>query len=188
MAFFLSTYNNTTYSATHVAAFPASFMTGTLNSSGTYVVPTSVGSYADDFWIGTAPSSPDPSDFISFKLTLPVGLPAGQTVLQMTPSDSTGPQTPLGLLVQGYNATGILTEQIDGYFPGESLPQIIKNLDKNTLYVFSTANLSPSAGSVSAASLTFQDVPEPASVALLPLMIVALIATRLPAVRAFFAR
>jgi hypothetical protein len=163
-------------------------------------VDPGTGSIIDNFWSGTF-GAPAPNDPVTFTLTAPAQAP-GQNVLEYTAKDANGTVQPaIGFEVLGYNSTGIVGEEINGYFPGESAAAVASHLNGNQFYVFSETELSVTDPSFpsgpSAATLTFGQTgpfpngvlatPEPSTVALLPLMAIALIVSRLPSVRSFFA-
>jgi hypothetical protein len=104
-------------------------------TAGNFVVGDAGGSVGDN-WNGTFPGSPQPSDIVSFKLTV---ADASLNVIQYAFTEANGTTSaPIGAQVIGYNATGILAEQITGYVVG----QTTLNLNPDYFLVFSLTDLS----------------------------------------------
>ena len=104
-------------------------------TAGEFVVGDTGGSEGDN-WNGTFPGSPAPSDIVSFKLTV---ADASLNVIQYSFTEANGTTSALiGAQVIGYNATGILAEQITGYVVG----QTNLTLNPNYFLVFSLTDLS----------------------------------------------
>jgi hypothetical protein len=161
-------------------------ITGSVNNlgGGNYSVSTLGGSIFDN-WIGSL-GSPDPSDIVSNSVTV---ADPSRDVIQYTFTYGDGSHSAqVGAEVIAYNSNSVLIEQINNYIKGEAS----FTLNPNAFQVLSTGNLSSTFGTPPAANLLFGQtgasnlVPEPSTIALLPLLVVAMMVSRLPAVRGFF--
>jgi hypothetical protein len=125
--------NNTLVDAAHtILGDPASDVSQP--STGDYVVGNAGGSVADN-WNGTYPGSPQPTDIVSFNLTV---ADASRNVIQYTFTQANGAiSSAIGAEIIGYNSTGILAEQITGYVSG----QTTLSLNPDYFLVFSLTDL-----------------------------------------------
>ncbi len=150
--------NNVVYQATDVAALPLSGFDAFNTPAGIYVVDPATGSIIDNYWSGTF-GAPAPHDPVTFTLTAPTQT-AGQNILEYAAADADGTVQPaIGFEVLAYNSTGIVGQEINGYFNGESAAAVAANLNANQFYVFSGMELSVTdpnfPSGPSAATLTF---------------------------------
>ena len=178
---------------------------GVTQTGGTYVAsPNGIGLATYDNWNGTINSGPAPGDIVSYQTFLPTGGIGGTLgIVEYTYTTADGHINPasggVGAEIIGWNSTGVLLEQLTGYVPGAN-PTI--NPDGSFLILAAPsvnlatfdANGNPISEQATAAELTFgttgafptfSAVPEPSTVVLMPLLVVALMVARIPAVRSF---
>jgi hypothetical protein len=169
----------------------------TSTGGGSYQVsPNGVGLATYDGWIGVL-GSPDPSDTIQYNTFIPATSTPG--VVQYTTTSADGAVSPasggIGAEVVGWNATGVLLEQLTGYVPG---PSPIINADGEFLVLVAPSvdlSVTDGSGGATTAELTFGTtgafptfaVPEPSTMLLMPLLVITLMVSRIPAVRSFLA-
>jgi hypothetical protein len=96
----------------------------TIDGGGNYTItPNGIGLATYDNWLGTM-SNPDPSDTISVNTFIPSS--PSPNVLEYTLTSADGSVSPatggIGAEVIGWNSTGVLLEQLNGYVPGPSAP------------------------------------------------------------------
>ena len=177
---------------------------GLTQSGGTFVAsPNGIGLATYDNWNGTLSSGPAATDIVSYHTTIPTGgIGSTHGIIQYTFTSGDGSVNPasggVGAEIIGWNPTGVLLEQLTGYVPGAN-PTItpdgsflILAAPSVNLATFD-ANGNPISEAATAAQLTFGttgafpnfSVPEPSTVALMPVLLVALMIARIPAVRVF---
>jgi hypothetical protein len=164
-------------------------------SGSTYTASaTGIGLATYDNWLGVI-GAPDPSDTTSINTFIPAT--STPNVLEYTITTADGSVSPasggIGAEVVAYNATGVLLEQLTGYVPGTNA--LIVPDGEYFILASPSVDLSVTYGpGPTAAELTFGTtgpfpslaaVPEPSTVMLMPLMVVALMVSRMPAVRSF---
>jgi hypothetical protein len=187
MTIFIGNLNNMNFDAAHsILGDPSSDVTVT--SPGNYTVGDFGGSVADN-WNGIYPASPQATDITQIQTTV-ADLSRG--IIQYTFREANGTTSAaIGGQVIAYNSTGVLVEQATGYVKGQT------NITLNPDYfiVLSLTDLNTAEAGYagpSAAALTFGQtgssalLPESGTIALLPVMVLALITMRMPIVRQFF--
>jgi hypothetical protein len=168
----------------------------TQNGSTFVASPTGIGLATYDNWLGVI-GNPDPSDTVAFHTFFPATPSTG--IVEYTLISANGAVSPasggIGAEVVGWNSTGVLLEQLTGYIPGPNA--IITPDGEYFILAASSVDLSVTDGGPGATTqeLTFgtsgafptfaASVPEPSTVLLMPVMIVALMVSRIPAVRSF---
>jgi hypothetical protein len=172
---------------------------GITQTGGTYVAsPNGIGLATYDNWVGVL-GSPDPNDIVSYHTTIPTGGIGGTLgIIQYTFTQADGAINPatggVGAEIIGWNPTGVLLEQLTGYVPGAN-PTITPD-GSFLILTAPSVDLSTTDGGPGATTAqltfgttgnfpTFSAVPEPSTVLLMPLLIVALLVARIPAVRSF---
>jgi hypothetical protein len=170
----------------------------TINGGGSYTTsPNSFGNLSSyDNWTGgPALNAPAPGDVTQYNLTV---ADATHGIIQYTFNTGDGSTNPtvggIGAEVVAYNATGVLVETITGYQPGNTTFNLT-----GTYLEFGSVDLSQFeagyAGPPGAALVFGQTgastflgiggtaVPEPSTVLLMPVLVVALMICRIPSVR-----
>ncbi len=191
----ISSLNNNSFNELHASLYLTS--ANVVDTAGTYVAsPNAIGLAIYDKWLGTI-ASPDPSDTVSLNTQVSN---AALSIITYTETSAGGVVSPatggIGAEVLGWNATGVLLEQLTGYVPGTN--PIITPTGQYFILTDPTVPLSfadpysPGYPGPTVAQLTFSQtgpfpslVPEPSTAMLMPLMVVALMVSRIPAVRAF---
>jgi hypothetical protein len=163
-------------------------------SGGVYTVqPNSAGNLAIyDTWAGLI-GSPSPSDVLSLNIAHTYGplATAPYGVIGYTLTDATGTTVPptgaLGAEVIAWNSTQILVEQSNGFVPGSGI--FIPN---GKFFVIGLTDISTFDGSVTTGQTftfsttgAFPNIPEPSTAVIMPLLIAALLVSRMPSVREF---
>jgi hypothetical protein len=196
----ISALNNATFDATS-SSVPLSLGDGLSVSGGVYVASQNgAGDLATfDQWDGNTAgpgSTPQPTDIVSYHTVVegvvPGNAPFG--VIEYTFTQQNGHVNPAsggtGAEVVAWNNTGVLLEQLTAYTPGQTT---VAPDGTYLLLTNSSVDLSIYDGSSgpTAAQLTFGPaqsgafLPEPSTMYLMPVMVVALLIARLPAVRSF---
>ncbi len=187
----ISALNNATFDELHSSLLlsgpNAPVQTGT-NFVVSPLVGIGLANY--DNWTGII-GSPDPADLIGVHTFFPTSPTPG--ILEYTNTNGAGVTSPsvggVGAEIIAANSTGYLLEQLSGYVPGAN-PVITPD---GTFFILSAVDLSYTDGSAgpTTADLTFSTtfgtspVPEPSTALLMPVMVVALMVSRIPGVRSF---
>jgi hypothetical protein len=170
----------------------------TINGNGTYTVtPDNSGNLAIyDNWSGFL-ATPGATDITSFNTSTGFTTPAGSLGVvgyKFTQGDGTvsPPSGIIGAEVVGWNANGVLLEQLSGYVPNAATVTpdgnfiVLGSIDLSTFdgsvvpgdsFTFGTTGAIPASA--------IPTIPEPSTAMIMPVLIVALMVSRLPGVRSF---
>jgi hypothetical protein len=191
----ISSLNNQTFSELD-SSLLLTLGNGLTHVGATYVASANgIGLATYDNWIGVL-GSPDPNDIVSFHTTVSN---SGLGVIQYTFTQANGAVNPatggVGAEVIAWNSTGVLLEQLTGYVPGQT------TLSPDGTFLILTApnvdlSVTDGSGGATVAQLTFgtsgafptfsvSAVPEPSTALLMPLLIIGLMISRIPSVRAY---